>query len=431
MNKYKNIIIGGGASGLFCASLLEKNGKDTLILESCNSLGRKLKITGAGQCNFTNGGNIKDFVSKYGKNGNKIRKTLYRFNNLKVREYFDELGLPSFERYDGKVFPKSLVGQDLVDALVKKIKKNYVSIKENSKVISVDIEEKDGMYWRLATESTEVYRCENLILAVGGKSISSTGSDGRLIEYMNEAGIVDIIPFETALVPIFVENYRYEHLSGISLKNVSLAIDGNNWGDIKGDLLFTHRNLSGPVILNASRYIKSGSRFNINFLNDTLEKHCISLESLISKIVDFAGKNENRKKSIANILSSELDMPKKVLQALLLKENVEISSGEVDKVDMDKNFLELGDKKIRDLLKLLARYPFVASGKEGFEKAMVTKGGISLEDMDLSKMKHKRYENLFFIGECLDIDGDTGGYNIQFAFSSGYALAKYLENTNV
>lgn len=428
MDKFTNIIVGGGASGLFCASLLEKSGKDTLILEGRKALGRKLKIAGAGQCNFTNGGNIKEFISKYGQSGNKIRKVLYRFNNLKVREYFDKLGMPSFERSDGKVFPKSLVGQDVVDVLLRKIDKNHIKIKKNSKVISVLRDEENRNYWRVETENKEEFLCENLIIAVGGKSIASTGSDGKLIEDMVENRIVNISDLEPSLVPVFVENYEFEQLSGIAIKNTNLNIsEDKKLGCIKGDLLFTHRNLSGPAILNSSRYIKSGTRFSINFLNDIMEKSLISLETLISNVVAFCDTNENRKKSVSNLLSYELDIPKKVLQLLLSRSDLTKAIGHID---IDKSFAELGDKKVKQILEILSKYPFVASGKDGFDKAMVTKGGISLKDMDLSTMKYKSYENLFFVGECLDVDGDTGGYNIQFAFSSGYVVAKYLESLN-
>ena len=412
MEKYfDTIIVGGGASGLFCgASLIEynKRNKSFMILEKSHKIGLKLLVSGSGQCNFTHSGDIKDFISFYGDKGKKIRGILFKFNNQMTIDYFENRGVKTVTREDGKVFPASLKAADIQSLLLSEIENNGGMIKTSSTVVSI-AEDSSALEYvvavkptgQLENQNTQNYRCKNLVIAAGGKSYPKTGSDGKLLETIGHSfNDLEIIEQEGALVPIYVEDYNYNNISGIAIRD---AVISKGKIKAKGDVLFTHKNLSGPLILNFSRYLRGGDKFYIDYLPAGFK----SGEHL---------NVDGEKRSILNYLIDETSLPKAFLESLLA--NNKISSR--DKASTLKG------REVKAIEKSIRNEEFIVNGKAGFDKAMVTSGGVSLKEVATGNLQSKKHPGLYFIGEILDVDGDTGGYNIQFAFSTGYIAAQHI-----
>lgn len=378
------IIIGGGAAGLFCGATFACGVKG-LILEKTSRPGTKLLMSGSGQCNITHGGSIKDFIPRYGDNGSKIRGILYRHNNQELMEFLMDRGIPTMEREDGKVFPLSLKSRDVLDMLLDRCKENGFAtvLGEEARNIS---KEKD--IFTVTTKSNS-YFAKKVIVATGGCSYPSTGSDGSMLKVLKDSFDLKVIQPKPSLVPIFVENYPYTEASGISFRNIGISIlrDNKRIASKVGDVLLTHQNLSGPAILDISRYVINGDKIVLNYL------YPHSLEEIFSRLKVVTKGN---KKSLDNIVCSEFDLPKKLVQ-IVVRDSKE---------------------QLKALAQNLCGQGFTVSGVSGYKEAMCTAGGISLEEINLKIMECKRVPGLHLIGEVVDIDGDTGGYNLQFAYSS-------------
>lgn len=222
MQTYENIIIGGGAAGLFCGANLKntRHRGRSLLVEKTSNFGSKLMLSGAGQCNFTHGGNIKNFLDKYGENGRNIRKILYNFNNLKTVEFFEANGIDTLQRDDGKVFPKTMKSKDIRDFLVEKIRGNRIEMSVGVNVIS--IEKVDGKF-AVRDDKGREYTSKNLVIATGGASYRNTGSDGGMLEILKRAfPKLEVVPIKESLVPIYVENYKFSGISGIAIRDVKI-----------------------------------------------------------------------------------------------------------------------------------------------------------------------------------------------------------------
>lgn len=409
--KYEVIIIGAGAAGLFCGANLDLKNKKGLILDKSSKPGLKLLVSGSGQCNFTHGGDIRDFVDKYGDNGKKIRGILYKFSNEKVVEYFQNRGLKTIEREDGKVFPQSLRAEDVRALLINEIKNNGFEIKTQEGVIDIrKIQGADSHLYEVRTEvggKERVYTADNVVVSAGGISYPKTGSDGSIFKAMESLEGIEIVPLRPSLVPIYVEGYGYSNLSGIAIRNVEISLDTEEKKKRKsrmGDLLFTHKNLSGPAIIDFSRYLNQGDRFKVNYIPQGFK----SGESL---------KAQGINKSLGNYLLEETNLPKAFIQEIINK---------VEGITWDDKTASVSGGKIKELQALLTGEIFIVNGKAGLDKAMATAGGVALSEISTKTMESKKHPGLFFCGEVLDVDGDSGGYNIQFAFSSGYLAAQHI-----
>lgn len=392
--KYDAIIIGAGAAGLFCAASGKVN--KGLILDGSGAPGRKLLISGAGQCNLTHGGSIKDFIDCYGPAGKKIRSALYRASNLKMMEFFSSHGIPLIEREDGKVFPESMKASSVLNSLMHISSENGWKLKtgcpaQSIKIIPTD----DGQKKRFMINGC--YETEKLIIACGGCSVPSTGSDGSIFPILEGLGLEIITP-KPALVPLTVQEYPYNRLSGISFKNALVTVDGHKR---TGDVLFTHSNFSGPAILDLSRYAKPGSTLVINYLGKEKELEVSSTEH----------------RTVPTWLADSLQLPKRFVEIVLERAGIEPS----------QKANQLSKKQKKTIAGLLMRDTFSVSGTTGFRNAMVTSGGVNLNEMDLKTFEVKKIPGLYIIGETLDVDGDTGGYNLQFAFSSAVCAAASME----
>lgn len=414
MKRYDTIIIGAGASGLFCSCMLD--GKNNLILEKGSKPGLKLLMAGSGQCNLTHGGSIKDFLLHYGSHGRNIRGVLQRYNNIELCRKMANWGVETFQREDGKIFPKSLKGRDVLDALIRNAQ---AEIQYNSAVESITQLDDEANCFKVST-AKEDYYCSNIVVATGGASYPTTGSDGSFAKWIAADMELEIEELRPALTSVFVENYPYGELSGISFKDIEISIEkgennklpdsnkkkGNN--KATGDLLFTFKNFSGPVIINNSRDMKTGDTLVVNFL------YPLNYDGLLGQFKKDFPKNNA---SPINYMIEKLGLPKRFAQltaSLLSMEKMKVS--------------QLTGAQMKVLASELTAKRFSISGLAGFKEAMATAGGIRLSEISTKTMEAKKCKGLYFIGEVLDIDGDTGGYNLQFAFSSACAAAEHINS---
>ena len=400
---YKNtIVVGAGAAGLFFGAAAPVSaGGDILILEKTDKIGTKLLMAGSGHCNLTHAGSIKEFLLCYGQNGSRIRTCLYRHNNLEYVRFMESLGVPCSEREDGKIFPVSMDSRDVKKALLEAAAANSVTIMKNSPVTAVTVIP-EGFEVTVGSKQSS-YICTNLVIATGGASYPTTGSDGTFLQVLKNALGVEITELHPALSPIYVQNYPFGELSGISFKNAGLKIFNKNSSshEAAGDLLLTHRSFSGPLILNNSRYINTGSRVEINFIFP------YTVSSVLSSIKEvFRGNN----KTVSSFFAEKYSLPKRFVAAVLEPPGLN-----------ERKLSSLTGGEMEAAARAFVAADYSVSGVGSFREAMATSGGVCLDSVNLSAMESKTYKGLYFIGEVLDIDGNSGGYNLQFAYSSARA----------
>ena len=395
----KTIVVGAGAAGLFFGAAAPVSaGGDILILEKTDKIGTKLLMAGSGHCNLTHAGSIKEFLLCYGQNGSRIRTCLYRHNNLEYVRFMESLGVPCSEREDGKIFPVSMDSRDVKKALLEAAAANSVTIMKNSPVTAVKVI--PGGFEVTVGSKQSAYICTNLVIATGGASYPTTGSDGTFLQVLKNALGVEITELHPALSPIYVQNYPFEALSGISFKNAGLKIFNKNSKSLEaaGDLLLTHRSFSGPLILNNSRYINTGSRVEINFIFP------YTVSSVLSSIKEvFRGNN----KTVSSFFAEKYSLPKRFVATVLEPPGLS-----------ERKLSSLTGGEMETAARAFAAADYSVSGVGSFKEAMATSGGVCLDSVNLSAMESKTYKGLYFIGEVLDIDGNSGGYNLQFAYSS-------------
>ena len=391
---YDAVIVGGGASGLMLAANFDLNGASGLLLEGSRSLGRKLLMSGGGHCNITHGGPVKDFVFAYDDAGKALRRCLYKHNNLELARWFDDNGVPLADEDGltvdpslgvkalnevGRVFPASMKAKDILDTLREEAESNLWQIEKDTKVCGL---REAGGLWEITLENEYELRARNVVAATGGITYPETGSDGSMLEILENLGL-ELTEPRSALAPLYVVDYPYAELAGISLPDVTvvafsshgagLGTDIGKSAKMKGDLLFTHEGLSGPVILNISRYVKPGEKIRL----------------------------------IYNKEMSEL--PKRM-----------------QKVLRDRARGPLGDVRTNLLTALLDQDDFIVERVD--EKGMITAGGVALGEIEISTMMSKRFDGLYIIGEALDADGITGGYNLQLCWSTACTCADALKD---
>lgn len=406
------IIVGGGAAGLFLAAELPEfyQGK-TLLLDQNSLLGAKLLLSGGGMCNLTNIHPPKTFLKHFGTRTQErfLTPALMNFTPEDCRQWFEQRGLPLTIRNDGKVFPQTLKASSLVDLLRAEAASKQVEVRRNEKIVSLNIEE--GCFI-LNTAQGQSISGKRLVLCTGGKSFPSTGSDGSGYELARSLGHKIVEPTQ-ALVGIHIESYPFHHLAGNSLKNIRVDFihEGESKAYLKtrGDLLFTHQGLSGPVVLNHARDIRK---------NDTLSCSLIPVEN----------KEEARGQLHQQLISQKNAPVFSVLKRMGLTKSLNRSLFNFLELQPQLKCGELSKKSRNRLLSHLLDFPFKVSRKGSFSSAMATAGGVVLSEVNRANMESRLHSNLFFAGEILDIDGETGGYNIQAAFSMAALICKTLKN---
>ncbi|MDR0337913.1 MAG: aminoacetone oxidase family FAD-binding enzyme, partial [Planctomycetaceae bacterium] len=378
------LVIGAGASGLAAGIASAKHSRETVcVVERNTEPGRKFLLSGSGQCNVTHTGQIADFLNHYGdtKKARFVKPALFSFDNIAVMRFFEQQGISFLKREDGKIFPKSLKSNDLLNIFVSEFRR-YGGILQTETVVK-NVSKNDAGF--LLTTNRGEFRAKKVILATGGQSYPSTGSQGDGFRFAVQLGH-HLVPPKPALTPIIVRNYLFADLSGISFWSAKIEIyrNGKQLKRGQGDVLLTHRGLSGPGILNLSRYMESG---------DELRIALVEPQKFVPHI--FSGK-----KTLKN-----------ALQSFGLAERFLIRIIESISVALDQLVAEINRETRKKIESALTSYRFVIESLCGWNEAMVTAGGVKLDEVNRQTMESRIVHGLYFCGELLDIDGDTGGYN--------------------
>ncbi len=404
------VIIGSGPAGLMCAVKSSENTSNKItILDGNEKVGKKLFITGKGRCNICNNTTCDEFLKNVINNNKFLFASINKFSPQDTINFFEKNGTHLKTERGNRVFPVSDKSSDIIKTFLRILKRNNVSIELNQLVI--DIKKEDDKF--IINTKNKTFICDAVVIATGGKSYSSTGSrgDGYLFAEKFNHEIINIRP---ALVPIKINNYNGE-LSGLTLKNVKVSVKINNKTFSQfGEMLFTHNGVSGPIILSLSSYINlyqiSGCILSIdlkpNLTNEILDNRLIR---------DF---KTFKTKILKNYLK-EL-MPSSLIEIFIRKNHFEedIKVCNITKEDRLK------------IVNGLKNFSFEIKCLEDIETGIVTAGGVSIKEINPKNMQSKKVDNLFFIGEVLDLDALTGGFNIQIALSTGYVAGEYLANIN-
>ncbi|WP_047384943.1 NAD(P)/FAD-dependent oxidoreductase [Cetobacterium sp. ZWU0022] len=405
MNRFDLIVVGGGPGGIFTAITAAEKGLKVALLEKNKRIGNKILVAGSGKCNLTHTGKPKDFLDKYGMNGKFLKEAINKYSPEMLKNFFKENGLPLvLVEESGKYFPQTFSSLDVVHLLKTKMESLGVKIVENIKIESVT---KSGEEFIITTDR-DTFISDNVALATGGKSYPGVGTTGDGYVMAKELGH-KIVPPKPALTPVFVRDYMFEELSGISFQDVKITIwkEDKKIIEKRGPVLFTHTNFSGPGILDNSRYIENGSFLEINYVDK-------DFETLNREIIEEM--NKEGKKTVRRVLNSYF-LPdrfiKRVLSLAEISEELKLS--------------ELSKEKRENLVRILASNKMEVTKVGSFEMAMVTRGGVAIDEVNQKTMESKKVSGLYLVGEILDIDGDTGGYNIQAACSMGVLAAKSMK----
>ena len=398
------VIIGAGPAGLFCAANLA--GLRVCILEKMNLPGRKLLLSGSGQCNITHAGSMGDYALHFGDASHAafLKPALRALSNTDLLTFFEKRGM-TFETTDaGKVFPTTRSADDVLDVLLDACDAAGVEILYEERVESV---KKDGERFVVSTAYGK-YLARCLVVAAGGSSYPKTGSSGDGVRLSEMLGHSIVEPKE-ALTPVYAENFRLADLSGLSFENVTLTIwrDGKKIGANTSDLLITRFGFSGPCVLDASRAMQAGDVLKISFTQ-------FSAEAVDALLVERCRKEGGR--LVSNLLYG-LGVPDRLVKSLI----------EEAGIAEDTKGSQLSAVSRKALVRLITSYEVKIAHLGDFSISMATAGGVSLAEVNKKTCESKLHPGLFFAGEVLDIDGDTGGYNLQAAFSTAYLAAQRIK----
>lgn len=399
----KVIVIGGGPAGMLAAISASMQGNDVTILEKMNSLGKKLCITGKGRCNITSSLPIEEFIKNTPGNGKFLYSAFQNFNNQDIINLLKEQGLKTKEERGNRIFPVTDRASDVLDALIKKLKKQSVKIITNCKVDEI-LTENDRVIGVKA--QNKIYEADKIILATGGESYPTTGSTGDGYKFAKKLGHTIIDP-KPSLVALETRGQSLEicqKLQGLTLKNVGIKFVKENkviYEDF-GEMLFTHFGVSGPTILSGSAHLVRTNIENVKLIIDL--KPALSEEKLEERILrDFENeKNKDFKNSLEKLL------PKKLIPVVVEMMNIDKKVNEVTKVERKK------------LVEILKKLTIEISGFRPVEEAIITAGGVSVKEINPKTMESKLVKGLYFAGEIIDVDSYTGGFNLQIAYSTGY-----------
>lgn len=398
-------IIGAGAAGLLAGIAAAQNGGRVTIYEKMRQPGKKMLITGKGRCNITNACDLPEFIKNLPGNGRFLNSALHRFTNNDIVFLLESNGLPTKVERGGRVFPVSDKAKDVVDTLVKIFTMAGGRLLTDTKVI--DIMVKDGVATGVRTVNG-VYTADSVVLATGGASYPGTGSDGGGARLAAKAGH-SIVPLKPSLVPL-VSDYPYvDDLQGLSLRNVqaTLLADGKKIGSEFGEMLFTHFGVSGPIILSLSNLAAEALAEGKEVDLEIDLKPALSAEKLDVRIQrDFA---QYSRKQLANGLKDLL--PQRLIPVVC----------DMAYLDVDKFINQVSREERQRLQQTLKHFVVPITATRPIAEAIVTAGGVSVKEIDPKTMASRRIKGLYFAGEVMDVDGYTGGFNLQAAFSSGYA----------
>lgn len=405
------LVIGGGAAGLLAGIAAAQSGAQTVILEKMRRPGKKILITGKGRCNITNNCDLQEIIKNIPGNGRFLNSALRRFTNQDIVQLLEDNGLPTKVERGGRVFPVSDKAADVVDTLVK-IYKNYGGkLLTDCKVKSITAE--FGKITGVVTADGQKFVADAVILAAGGSSYPGTGSDGSGVKLAKALGHT-IVPLAPSLVPLESDSPYIAGLQGLSLRNIEGTVyaDGKKIGSEFGEMLFTHFGVSGPIILSLSKCVAEAFAKGAQDVELAIDlKPALDKDKLDARLQrDFM---QYSRKQMPNGMKDLL--PQRLIAPVL----------DQAFIDEEKFVNQLSRAERRRLVDVLKAFTVPITGTRPIAEAIVTAGGVSLKEIDPKTMESKLIRGLFFAGEVMDIDGYTGGYNLQAAFSTGYAAGTF------
>ncbi len=410
MENFDTLIIGGGPAGLMAAVRASSLGQNTAVIEKNASLGEKLLLSGRGRCNFTNGEqDMNVFLSKYGDNGKFLYSAFSRFGPFKTEEFFREHGVYYVEERGKRIFPQEGGSKRVLDMFLMLCRKHHINLIRNSPVKALKV--RNGHIDRVITETNE-YTADKYIIATGGKSYPKTGSTGDGYIFAQQAGhtITNLYP---ALVPVRTKETWVKLANGCDLRNVRLHVllNGKEIDERFGEMEFTNFGISGPIVMELSSHVPDWEgelQFSLD-LKPSLT-HGILTARIKRDIAKHAG--HGRFTGLVRSL-----VPAKMVRLIL----------ELSDIPHDKPVEYISDEEIFEFVKLLKDIRMNINGLWGFNNAVVTRGGVDLKEIDPSTMKSKLCDNLYFAGEVLDLNGPSGGFNLQICWSTGYIAGSVNE----
>ena len=415
----KCVIIGGGAAGMAAALFLAEAGAEVFLLEQNEKLGKKLFITGKGRCNFTNACDVDGLLSHIVTNPRFLYSSFYGWDSNHTIDLFEKLGVKTKVERGNRAFPASDHSSDIIRALEKRLREKGVSISLRTKVSEIladtDTDGKKKIKGVLLSDGTGI-PADAVVVATGGLSYPSTGATGDGYHFAEETGH-RIDSCRPALVPLVTQEDYIPKMQGLSLRNVTLRIPYGKKKEFKefGELLFTHFGISGPLALSASSYIGSALEENQksggNGLSAFLDlKPALTEKQLDDRLLREFGEAKN--KEFKNVIPG-------LFPASLRPVMLELSG-----IPGEKPVREITKEERKNFISLIKSFPFTITGTRGYKEAIITQGGVSVKDVNPSTMESRRVGGLYFAGEVLDLDGVTGGYNLQIAWAPAHTAAE-------
>jgi len=410
------IVIGAGAAGLMAAGQAAEMGARTLLLEKMDRPGRKLRIAGKGRCNLTNVAPLSEFISHFGPNGHFLRQAFHQFFISDLVAFFEELGVRTVTERGGRVFPASGQAQDVVDALVQWTGDLSVTLRtrspverllvEGDRIVGVQVSKN-----QVSGEKPGFYSADAVIVATGGASYPATGSTGDGYRLAKSVGHT-IVPIRPALVPLETAGDVAPRLQGLSLRNVAVRVwvNGKKQAEAFGEMLFTHFGLSGPIILSLSRQVVDALRLGQRVILSIDLKPALDegkLDARLLRDLDAHGKQQFRT----------------LLKGLLPSKLISVCTDLMD-IPPGKMAHQITSEERQRLRAWLKDFRLEVTGHRPFTEAIITAGGVDTREVDPRTMASRLVEGLYFAGEVLDVDADTGGYNLQAAFSTGWVAGR-------
>ena len=401
------IVIGGGASGMMAAITAAENGAEVILLEKNDRLGKKILITGKGRCNVTTDKDTDEIIRSFVHNGKFLYTALSSFSNQQVKYFFEEAGVPLKVERGERVFPVSDQSKDIVNALRRKMQEAGVDVWLNATVKEVLVE--DGRVSGVQLVNGQKLLADHVIVATGGASYPGTGTTGDGYHFARKTGHT-VVNLRPSLIPLECAEGYVKALQGLSLKNVNFTIEtaqGKKLIQDFGEMLFTHFGISGPIVLSCSYkavdYWQKTKELLIGIIDF---KPALTPEKLDARILRDI--EEQKNKQLKNSLHSL--MPSKLIPVFIQRAGI----------SPDKAMHQITREERQRMVELLKNFRFTITKARPIEEAIVTAGGVSVKEVSPKTMESKLVRGLYFTGEVLDIDGMTGGFNLQAAFSTGY-----------
>lgn len=406
----KVVVVGGGAAGMMAAISAAKCGHKVSLFERNEKLGKKIYITGKGRCNVTNACEVEDIFANIVTNRKFMYSAIYSFDNSMVQMFFEENNCRLKVERGNRVFPCSDKSYDIINALDRAMQKEGVDVHLNSRVQNIIVD--DGIVKGIEVNGKKIYS-DVVIVATGGYSYPSTGSDGDGHSFARENGI-NVTKCSPALVPFIAKEEWVKELQGLSLRNCKVSLmDGESciYSDF-GELLFTHFGVSGPTVLSASSYVvELIKKKELKLIIDL--KPALNEQQLDERILrDF---KENINRNFANSLDKLL--PKSMIGVVVARSGI----------SPDAKVNEITKEQRKKLVRLIKEFDITLIGLRGFNEAIITHGGIDVKEINPQTMESKKIKKLYFAGEILDVDALTGGFNLQIAWSTGYLAGLSIE----